>query len=310
MSISPIVHNGETCILHMAIQSQKSPVSAGSPRLGVAFSGGATRGMAHIGVLKAFQDNGIQIDLLAGTSIGAMVAAFHAFGLSIETMRQQAVAMSWSKVSAFTISRSGLLSNRVIGEIVERYLGRVNIEDAPVPLAIIATDIANGEKVVLREGNLARAIMASTCVPGIFTPIEIGGRLLVDGFLVENVPISPLQSMDADLIAAVCLSTMKVYREPSGMMNILMNAFEIAIDSHTRRTIRGADVIVEPNLTHLTTTDPDQQGALFDEGYAAGLLAAPKIRQQLQQLQQPEMTAWQKLKHIFRPRGAAPSKSA
>lgn len=286
----------------MANHSQKLSDAAAPPRLGVAFSGGATRGMAHIGVLKAFEDNRIKIDLLAGTSIGAMVAAFHAFGVPIGTMRQQAEAMSWSKVSAFIIFRSGLLSNRVIGEIVERHLGRVNIEDAPIPLAIIATDVANGEKVVLREGNLARAIMASTCVPGIFTPIAIGDRLLVDGFLVENVPISPLQSMDADLIAAVCLSTMKIYREPNGMINILMNAFEIAIDSHTRRTIRGADVIVEPNLTHLTTTDPDQQDALFDEGYAAGLLAAPKIQLKLQQLQRPEMTAWQKLKQIFRSR--------
>lgn len=266
--------------------------------------------MAHIGVLKAFQDNGIKIDLLAGTSIGAMVAAFHAFGVPIDTMRQQAVAMSWSKVSAFTISRGGLLSNRVIGEIVERHLGKVNIEDAPVPLAIIATDIARGEKVVLREGNLARAIMASTCVPGIFTPIEIDGRLLVDGFLVENVPISPLQGMDADLIAAVCLSTLKIYREPSGMVNILMNAFEIAIDSHTRRTIRGADVIVEPNLAHLTATDPEQQGALFDEGYTAGLLAVPKLQQQLQRLQQPKPTVWQKFTHLFRPRESAPPKPA
>ena len=301
---------GKTHTSYMTNQPQKSPGSAAPPRLGVAFSGGATRGMAHIGVLKAFQDNGIQIDLLAGTSIGAMVAAFHAFEVPIETMRQQAVAMSWSKVSAFTVSRSGLLSNRVIGEIVERHLGRVNIEDAPLPLAIIATDIARGEKVVLREGNLARAIMASTCVPGIFTPIEIDGRLLVDGFLVENVPISPLQNMDADLIAAVCLSTMKIYREPSGVINILMNAFEIAIDSHTRRAIRGADVVIEPNLTHLTTTDPDQQGALFDEGYTAGLLAVPKIQKQLQLLQQPKTTVWQKVTKLFRSRSTSTLKSA
>jgi NTE family protein len=146
-----------------------------TPHLGLALSGGASRGITHVGVLKAFHDTNVKIDCLSGTSIGALVAALYAFGIPVEDIHRQALEMNWLKISSLKISRSALLSNKVIGEIVENYIGEANIENSPIPLAIVTTDITTGEKVVLRRGNIARAVMASSSIPGIFTPVRIEG---------------------------------------------------------------------------------------------------------------------------------------
>lgn len=272
------------------------------PRIGLALSGGAARGMAHIGALKAFLDNGIKIDCVAGTSIGAMVAAFFAFKSSVEEMRRQAEKMSWLKVSRLAISKSGILSNKMIGEIIRDSMGDVNIEDAAIPLAIVATDIARGGKVVLRKGNLARAVMASTAIPGIFTPVEIDGRPLVDGFLVENLPTATIREMGADIVLAVSLTTLKEYREPKGLVNILLNAFEIAIYANTILTQQNADVLVQPEISNLPPDDLSNSSALFNEGYSSAILSLTQIQSIIQNVIKRRKTSlWQKTRRLFFP---------
>jgi NTE family protein len=272
------------------------------PRLGLALSGGASRGIAHVGVLKALQDNNIKIDSLSGTSIGAMVAALYAFGISLEDIHRQALEMSWLKISSLRFSRTALLSNKVIGEIIENFIGDATIESSPIPLAIVTTDIATGKKVVLRKGNIARAVMASSAIPGIFAPLRIDGRLLVDGFLVENVPISPLREMEADVIVAVSLSTLKAYREPNRIINILMNAFDIAIDYSTILSSQNADVMITPGLSGIPAAESEESHLLFDEGYKSALLAIPQIQNALQaQRMKGQTTLWERVRKILNP---------
>ena len=271
-------------------------------RLGLALSGGASRGVAHIGVLKAFSEQNIPISVLSGTSVGALVAAFHAFGVSLDDMYQEAAEMSWMSISSFSPTRSALLSNRVIGEIIEKHIGKVNIEDAPVPLAIITTDISSGEKVVLRRGSLSQAVMASASLPGIFKPVEIEGRLLMDGFLVENVPLSPLRAMGADIVVGVSLSTLREYREPSGIINILMNAFEIAVDENVRLLMDKADLMITPELSDIVSEDDEWARDFFDSGYAAGLRNVPAILKLISQKKAvPKVSIWQKIRKLFLP---------
>ncbi len=270
-------------------------------KIGLAFSGGATRGVAHIGVLQAFEEFNIRPSFIAGTSIGAMLGSVYAFGVPIDEIRRQAEAMSWTSVSSFSISRNGLLSNRVIGEVVIEMVGDVNIEDSPVPLAIVATDIATGDKVVLREGNLARAIRASTCIPGVFTPIKREGRLLVDGFLTENVPISPLTEMGADLIIGINLGTQRLYREPSSIINIMLNAFDISIDSNTMTRLQDADFIIKPDLKEIIESDSEEASALYEAGYKAARAAIPSIQTEIynRSLPKGEPTLWQRFRDWF-----------
>jgi len=192
--------------------------------LGLALGGGAFRGTAHLGVLKALEEEGLRPGFLCGTSAGAMAAAFYAFGMSPEEIRNIARNLRWLKATNLTFSKLGLLSNTEIGKFIEKYLGDVLIEDSSIPLAIVAADISTGEKVVFKTGSLATAIMAST-----FMPAQVGGRMLVDGAIVENVPVKVLKEMGAKVCVGVDLGS-GGYRQPESLVEVLLNAFSIAID--------------------------------------------------------------------------------
>ncbi len=248
------------------------------PRLGLALSGGATRGLAHIGVLKALEDNGIKPDYLSGTSIGAFAAALYAFGITIEEIRDMGRGMSPVSVSKLKLSRYALFSNEELGRLIQFKIGRARIEEALIPLAIMTADIGTGEKVVLRMGEVAPAVMASNAVPGIYRPISIDGRMLVDGGIVEDVPISPLRPMGAEIVVAVNLSAEREYRTPSDIIDILLNAFDIAIDEDTKVQVRAADVLIEPKLSHFRRMDVSQIDDLIAEGYRAAAASVEKIR--------------------------------
>ncbi len=242
-----------------------------SKKLGLALGGGAKLGAAHIGVLKALEDMSIDVHCISGTSIGAYIAALYAFGVRPSDIEEEMQGLNWLDISSFSFLKLkfGLLTNDKLGRSIERLLGEVRLEDASIPLAIVATDIAEREKVVLQEGALARAVMASTCVPGIFSPVEIGDQMLVDGGLVENVPISPLGKLGADLTAGVDLSAKRSYRRPDDLVDVLVNSIDIAIDNATRLQTSEADIVISPDLRAYSRMDAGQIDKLVDEGYKA-----------------------------------------
>lgn len=276
-------------------------IEGNQPTIGLALSGGGPRGIAHVGILKAFEEHQVVPNFISGTSIGALVGSAYAFGAEIDSIRKKAEAMSWSNISKITLSKNGLLSNRVIGEVMKGLAGDVNIENSPIPLAIIATDIENGDKIILNKGNLARAVMASTCVPGVYIPHDIDGRLLVDGFLVENVPVSPLVTFGADIKIAVSLGIPNRYREPNGIINIMMNAFEIAVDSNTRSWLRNADIVITPDIHSIDLAEGEEAGAMYQAGYEAGSKIIPELRQKIRTWQQnkPQPLWKQLLRRVF-----------
>ena len=187
--------------------------------------------------------------------------------------------MSWASVSALQFSKKGLLSNRAIGKIVQKYLGNATIEDSPLPLAILTTDIQTGESVILRDGSLTKAVMASCCLPGIFKPVEIDGRLLVDGFVVDNLGITPLRDMGADIVIAINLSARRDYRKPDNALNIFLNTCEISIDLSTSFLQKAADILINPDFTAIPGNDANWADKYFDEGYKAAYHKIEEIRE-------------------------------
>ena len=234
--------------------------------VGLALSGGGIRGAAHIGILETLTKNCIKIDAIAGNSAGAMVAALQAFTVPIKTMEELISSLKWYKIANLALPKLGLLSNGELGDHFINLLGDVNIEDAKIPLSIIATDISNGEKVVLQRGNLARAIRASAAIPGMFKPVEIDGRLLVDGMLVENIPVSPLREMGVPCVLAVNLSADRGYAKPEGIIDVMINAFEIAIDTNVQHHLRDANYVIEPDLSPFSRTNADQIAEIIATG--------------------------------------------
>lgn len=240
-------------------------------KLGLALGGGATLGAAHIGVLKALEEMSIDVHCISGTSIGAYIAALYAFGVSPSDMEDEIKGLDWLDISSFSLLtlKFGLLTNDKLGDSVEKLIGDVRIQDAPTPLAIVATDIAICEKAILTQGALSQAVMASSCVPGIFAPVEIDDQMLVDGGLVENVPISPLEGLGANLTVGVDLSAHRSYRQPDDLVDVLVNAMDIAIDNATRLQTSKAELVISPEVGAYSRTDSGQVSELVDAGYQA-----------------------------------------
>ncbi|HWR01488.1 MAG TPA: patatin-like phospholipase family protein [Chlorobaculum sp.] len=247
------------------------PVGRSGALTGLAFGGGVVLGAAHIGVLKAMHEVGFRADCVSGTSIGSFVAALHAFGKTWEEIERVVLNLDWSDLSGLTISGYGLLSIRKYGDLVKYMLGSCRIEDAPVPLAIVATDICTGRKVVMRSGDVAQAVMASSSIPGIFKPVEQDGMLLVDGVLTENVPVSPLAVMGAKRIVCIDLLGSHTFSRPEHMATLLLNAFYTAMQAISKIQIADADLVISPDLSGFSLVDMSAVPAIIETGYRESL---------------------------------------
>jgi NTE family protein len=178
------------------------------PIIGLALGSGAGRGLAHIGVLRAIEEAGITIDVIAGTSIGALIGAVYASG-KLRSLEQDFRRFDWRTIGSYFdpgVPRSGLLKGKKIVEFVRSHLSARTFDDLPIPFCAIATDIRNGDEVVLGNGNLLEAIRASISIPGIMTPVHLDSRILVDGGLVNPVPVSAVRALGADIVIAVDLN--------------------------------------------------------------------------------------------------------
>jgi NTE family protein len=249
------------------------------PSVGLALSGGGALGIAHIGVIKAFVENEIPIDLISGTSAGALVGAAYAFHVPIGDMEKAAKEMSWSFLASFPMSLLGLASNRAVEAGLEKYIGKKKIEEADIPLAIVVTDIEDGEKVVLRSGEAALAVRASCCIPGMFVPVEIGGRKFVDGGLTENLPLSPLKDMGADIKIGVNVIRWHSRKEVKNVIDVMTNSISI-LASHQRHLVpQNVDILIEPKLDDYSPSDFKKNVDLIKEGYRAAQAKIPEIKE-------------------------------
>lgn len=240
-------------------------------KIGLALGGGAVLGAAHIGVLKALEELEIPIHYIAGTSIGAFVAVFYAFDKTWKEIENIAVKLKWIDISGLSISQYGLLSNEKLGELIIENLGDKKFEQASIPLAMVATDISNGKKVVLKKGSVAEAAMASTAIPGIFKPLENKGKLLVDGGIVENVPIRTLKDMGADYIIGVDLNAKHSYKKPDNIVDIMINSFHFTLQASAELQTKDADLLIQPDLSSFNRSDMDQVEGLIEKGYESSI---------------------------------------
>ncbi|MFO7935471.1 MAG: patatin-like phospholipase family protein [Bacteroidales bacterium] len=247
-------------------------------KTGLALGGGAVLGAAHVGVLKAIKELEIQIDYIAGTSIGAFVAAFYAFGKSWEEIGEIALDLHWIDITEISLSRYGLLSNEKMGQLVIEHIGDKNIEDSSIPLAILATDASNGEKVILDTGSVAEAVMASSCIPGVFRPSDEGKKMLVDGGVVENVPIHTVRNMGAGYVIGVDLNAEQSYEKPENILDVILNSFHFIMKTAASLQTEDADLLIKPDLSAYNWTNMEHVEDLMEKGYQDARKALEKIK--------------------------------
>jgi NTE family protein len=252
-----------------------------SGRTGLALGGGAVLGAAHIGLLRALEEWGVQVDYVAGTSAGALVGALYAFGLSSRDMEEITHDLNWFDISGLALSRYSLLTNKKMTKLIKRHLGEVNIEDARLPLAVVAADVGSAERVVLTRGSLSEALRASTAIPGVFEPVEIDGRLLLDGGVLENLPVTPLRDLGAEFIIASDLHTGRQYHRPRGIIELLLNVNEMVLSNMARLHNRNVDWLFAPDLTAFNPVDTGQTADLIATGYEQACRMLDRLRDEL-----------------------------
>jgi len=236
-------------------------------KIGLALGGGAVLGAAHIGVLQAIEEQQIRVAAMSGTSIGSVIAALYSFGKTPEEIKQIALEVDWKSISSLVFSRLGVLSDKKIAKLLIDNIGDVDFKDAKIPLSMVATDITNGEKVVLKSGSVAKSAMASSAIPGVFVPVEIDERLLVDGGLVENVPISTLGEFDVDYIIAVDLNAKHSHKKPSSLVEVLLNTFDIVMNASTSKETQSTDLLISLDLSEFNALSTSQIERLIEAGY-------------------------------------------
>ena len=239
-------------------------------KVGLALGGGVVLGAAHVGVLQALDELDIRVDFVTGTSIGAFVAALYAFGKPWYDIEEIAMDLEWVDTAGLALSQYGLLSNHKLGDIVRNLIGDLLFRDANIPLGMVASNIVTGERVRLTGGNVADAVMASSCIPGIFKPVSIGDEMLIDGGLLENVPIMLTREMGAETIIAVDLFTAShSHRTPDNLVDLLLNTYYSAMINAARPYNEYADVLITPDLSEFNLLSTDQIPAIIQTGYLA-----------------------------------------
>lgn len=255
---------------------------AGAPGFGLALGGGSFRGLAHVGVLEVLDHEGLRPSWVTGTSAGAIAAALLAFGVSPTEMHEAVESVGWGTIARVRpLVPIGTLTNEGLGAALVRTLGDARIESSDIPLQVVATDISTGERVLLDQGPVAPAVMASSCVPGLFMPVEIDGRLLVDGALVENVPVRAAREFRDGVVVAVSLGLDLPFTRLRNAAQVLVNAFEIAVDAQTRRQLQTADVAIEPDLRRFNKLLPAHLEDIVEVGRRSAEEAVPRIREAL-----------------------------
>jgi NTE family protein len=272
-------------------------MDVGGKKIGLALSGGAARGMAHIGVLRALRHAGIPIHLIAGTSAGAVIGAAYAWNQDVAAITKAALDPRWKRMAPLldpSFPRTGFIKGKKIKDLLASYIGSdIKFSDLTIPFACVATDIETGEEIVIDSGSVVDALRASISIPGIFTIVPRQGRYLVDGGLTTPVPVETVRLMGADFVIAVNVNPdvadrlsrpsrrpARPRREPN-IFQVMMQSIYITTYSLARSSLLAADCVIEPELIDIGAGDFKRARELITRGREAAQGAIAEIKAKL-----------------------------
>ena len=251
------------------------------PRIGLALGGGAARGFAHIGVIQVLEEAGIRPDLVVGTSAGSLVAALYAAGRSGAELARVALQMDESAITDWSFPGRGMIRGEALARYVREQTGGRTIEQLPLPLGIVATDLDSGSALLFQRGDVGMAVRASSAVPAIFQPVRIGDREYVDGGLVAPVPVRFARQMGAELVIAVDISSPPDGNATSDPFKMLLQTFAIMGKSISQFELKDADVVLRPRLLGVSSADFTARKRAIESGREAALAGLAGLRARL-----------------------------
>ncbi len=259
-------------------------------RIGLALGGGAARGFAHIGVIKALEANGIVPDVVVGTSAGSVVGAMYAAGNNAAALQKMAYDMDEAAISDWALplfgSKSGVLKGEALQSYVNKAVQNRPMEKLKLPFGAVAADLKTGQPILFVRGNTGMAVRASSAVPGVFQPVTIGSRTYVDGGLVAPVPVRFAKEMGAEFIIAVNISTQTDAQAAVSSLEVIMQTFSIMGQRINQYELRDADVVIQPPLGNMAGNDFASRARAMQAGEKATLALMPQMKQKLKALRE------------------------
>ena len=257
----------------------RSEVAGGRPRIGLALGGGFARGIAHAGVLRVFERHGIPIDCVTGVSAGSIVAAACASGAPPDDIAQAGCAMRFSDVARWRLNRMGFVVSERMKPFLQGLLKCYRFEDMKIPLGVVATDLCTGEPVCFHDsGDVFLPIRASCSYPGLFQPVRVSGRVLVDGAMSVEVPAQLARELGATRVISVHLPAGVCERPPTDMFKVVRRCFQIMQERNEQGWRQASDLVIAPDLRSIEWDGFESGLALVKAGEAAALAALPSIQ--------------------------------
>ncbi len=242
-------------------------------KVGLALGAGGAKGLSHIGILQVIKRENIPIDFIAGSSMGAIVGAAYAAGGDPDFMAKLACKLNQSHFVDVTIPKMGLLKGEKVLEIARLLTHNKDFDQLNIPLSVIATDIERMERVVFKEGNIASAIRASISIPGIFNPVRIDGKLLVDGAVKDRVPISVVKEMGADIVIGVDVNYYQQYEgdvvQVNNIYEVISQSINILESEISKFKLKEADILITPDMRKVAVLDFNKVEFCIEEGKRA-----------------------------------------
>lgn len=259
-------------------------------KIGLALGGGAARGFAHIGVIKVLEAQGINVDVVAGTSAGSVVGAMYAAGNNGFALQKLALEMDEATISDWSLpffaKSSGVLKGEALQFYVNKTVAQAPIEKLKKPFGAVATDLSTGLPILFQRGNTGAAVRASSAVPGVFQPVKINDRLYVDGGLVSPVPVRFAREMGADFVIAVNISSQPETQSGGSSLDVLLQTFTIMGQSVNYFELKAADVVIRPELAGMKGSDFAGRNLAILAGERAAMAALPEIKEKIRLMQE------------------------
>jgi NTE family protein len=267
----------EQVVAHPAVHTEDR-----RPRVGIAFGGGGVRGFAHLGVLRALDEAGIHADIVTGSSVGAIVAALYASGMSVRQIEALVMSATEFELLDPVFSREGILNGRVMAERIRAETGHRRIEDLPLPLGIAVTDLGGERSLLAVKGDLGGAVVASAGVPGVVVPVQAGGATYVDGGVLTVVPIRFARAMGADVVIGIDIFCGHRPALKQHALDTMIRTLRLQSCLLSSPEIAEADVLIRPQFEPANATSFSQREAAVRAGYDAARAMLPMLRKTLE----------------------------
>ena len=247
-------------------------------KIAVVLGAGASRGFAHIGVLKVLESNKIPVHMIVGTSAGSFVGSLYAYGYNAFQLQGLSFSLERSDIIDFGIPDKGFIKGDALEEFINKKTKNSHIENLKVPFYAVATDIQSGEEVIFSSGDTGIAVRASCSIPGIFKPVPIGDRLYADGGIVSPVAVDAAKRLGADIVIAVDISTDVDTSKPEGTIDMILKSVTIMHSQIASIQLSHADVVIRPKVGYISSSDFTKRHEAVLEGEKAATVALPEIQ--------------------------------